>query len=70
MPGLLHNHIAAVTGDGTPLDNAASTLRVGACTGLRLWNGADLGVNYERVVAKPAGEPNSQTIRLKLRQVW
>jgi hypothetical protein len=56
--------------DGTPQDNAASTLRVGAGMGLRLWRGADLGLNYERVVAKPAGEPDSQTIRLSLRQFW
>jgi hypothetical protein len=41
--------------DGTPQDNAASTLRVGAGMGLRLWRGADLGLNYERVVAsRPA----------------
>jgi hypothetical protein len=38
--------------------------------GLRLWRGGDLGLNYERVVAKPAGEPDSQTVRLKLRQFW
>ena len=56
--------------DGTPQDNAASTLRVGAGMGLRLWRGADLGLNYERVVAKPSGEPDSQTIRLSLRQFW
>jgi Putative MetA-pathway of phenol degradation len=56
--------------DGTPQDNAASTLRIGAGMGLRLWRGADLGLNYERVVAKPAGEPDSQTIRLSLRQFW
>jgi hypothetical protein len=56
--------------DGTPQDNAASTLRIGAGMGLRLWRGADLGLNYERVAAKPAGEPDSQTIRLSLRQFW
>jgi len=38
--------------------------------GLSLWRGGDLGVNYERVVAKPAGEPDSQTVRFKLRQFW
>ena len=32
--------------------------------------GADLGLNYERVVAKPAGEPDSQTVRFTLRQLW
>ena len=56
--------------DGTPQDNAASTLRLGAGVGLRLWRSADLGLNYERVVAKPSGEPDSQTIRLSLRQFW
>jgi hypothetical protein len=56
--------------DGIPQDNAASTLRVGAGMGARLWRGADLGLNYEHVVAKPAGEPDSQTIRLSLRQFW
>jgi len=28
--------------------------------GLRIWRGADL-LNYERVVAKPSGEPDAQT---------
>jgi hypothetical protein len=56
--------------DGTPQDNAASTLRVGAGMGLRLWRGADLSLNYEHVVAKPAGEPDSQTVRLSIRQFW
>ena len=41
--------------DGFGQDNMANTLRVGAGMGLRLWRGADLGLNYERVVAKPAG---------------
>jgi hypothetical protein len=50
--------------------NMANTLRVGAGMGLRLWRGADLGLNYERVVAKPAGEPDSQTVRFTLRQLW
>ena len=49
--------------DGLGQDNMANTLRVGVGMGLRLWRGADLGLNYERVVAKPAGEPNSQTVR-------
>ena len=51
-------------------DNMANTLRVGAGLGLRLWRGADLGLNYERVVAKPASEPYSQTVRLTVRQLW
>ena len=32
--------------------------------------GADLGLNYERVVTKPASEPYSQTVRLTVRQLW
>jgi hypothetical protein len=56
--------------DGAPQDNAASTLRLGAGMGTRLWRGADLGLNYERIVAKPSGQPDSQTIRLSLRQFW
>lgn len=56
--------------DGTPQNNAANTLRVGPGVGLRLWRGAELRINYERVFAKPAGEPDSQTIRLSLFQLW
>jgi hypothetical protein len=56
--------------DGFAQDNMANTLRVGAGMGLRLWRGADLGLNYERVVAKPAGEQDSQTVRFTLRQLW
>jgi hypothetical protein len=39
----------------------ANTLRVGAGMRLRMWRDADLGLNYERVVAKPTGEPTSST---------
>ncbi len=56
--------------DGLSQDNMANTLRVGAGMGFRLWRGADLGLNYERVVAKPAGEPDSQTVRFTFRQLW
>jgi hypothetical protein len=56
--------------DGIEQDNMANTLRVGAGIGLRLWRGADLGLNYEPVVAKPAREPYSQTVRFTLRQLW
>ena len=56
--------------DGIEQDNMANTLKVGAGMGLRLRCGADLGLNYERVVAKPAGEPDSQTVRFTLRQLW
>jgi Putative MetA-pathway of phenol degradation len=56
--------------DGIAQDNMANTLRIGGGMGLRLWRGADLGINYERVIAKPAGEPYSQTVRLTVRQLW
>jgi len=56
--------------DGFGQDNMANTLRIGAGLGLRLWRGADLGLNYERVVAKPVGEPDSQTVRFTFRQLW
>jgi hypothetical protein len=48
----------------------ANTLRIGAGMGLRLWRGADMALNYERVVAKPASEPYSQSVRLTVRQLW
>jgi hypothetical protein len=50
--------------DGVEQDNMANTLRFGGGMGLRLWRGADLALNYERVIAKPASEPYSQAIRL------
>jgi hypothetical protein len=56
--------------DGLGQENMANTLRVGVGMGLRLWRSADLGLNYERVVAKPAGEPDSQTVRFTFRQLW
>ena len=56
--------------DGTGQDNMANTLRVGAGMGLRIWRGADLVLNYERVVAKPSGEPDAQTVRFTIRQLW
>jgi hypothetical protein len=56
--------------DGLEQDNMANTVQFGAGMGLRLWQGADLVMNYERVVSKPASEPYSQTVRLTLRQLW
>ena len=56
--------------DGIEQDNMANTVQLGVGMGLRLWQGADLVVNYERVVAEPASEPYSQTVRLTLRQLW
>jgi len=56
--------------DGVEQNNKANTLRIGGGLGLGLWRGADLALNYERVVAKPASEPYSQTVRLTVRQLW
>jgi hypothetical protein len=56
--------------DGVEQNNMANTLRIGGGMGLRLWRGADLALNYERVVAKPVSEPYSQTVRLTVRQLW
>jgi len=56
--------------DDTPQGNAANTLRLGAGIGARLWAGGDLTVNYERVVAKPAGQPDAQSFRMAIRQFW
>jgi hypothetical protein len=38
--------------------------------GLRIWAGVDVILNYERVVAKPAGQPDAQTIRMTIRRFW
>ena len=56
--------------DGVGQRNAADTLRLGAGMGLRIWAGVDVILNYERVVAKPAGQPDAQTIRMTIRRFW
>jgi hypothetical protein len=56
--------------DGTGQNNTANTLRVGGGMGLRLWRGAEFILNYERVTLKPASEPDAQTIRFTIRQLW
>jgi len=48
----------------------ANTLRIGAGAGLRIWRGGEFILNYERVVAKPSGEPDAQTVRFTIRQLW
>ena len=53
--------------DGISQDNMANTLRLGAGMGLRIWRGADFVLNYERVVAKPSGEPDARTVRFTIR---
>lgn len=56
--------------DNIAQDNAANTLRLGTGIGIRAWSGGDIIMNYERVVAKPSQQPESQTIRMTLRQFW
>ncbi len=56
--------------DGAPQRNAANTFRLGAGLGANLWNGGDIILNGEAVVAKPEGEPNAVGVRLTLRQFW
>lgn len=50
--------------------NGANTLRLGVGVGLSAWAGGDVTLNYERVVAKPAGQPDAQAVRMTIRQVW
>ena len=56
--------------DGINQHNAANTLRLGLGMGLTVWRGGDLVLNYDRVVAKPAGQPDAQAIHMTIRQVW
>lgn len=56
--------------DGAAQGNAADTLRLGVGMGVTAWPGGDIVLNYERIVAKPANEPDAQAIRMTIRQVW
>jgi hypothetical protein len=56
--------------DGVSQRDAADTLRLGTGMGLRIWAGVDVVLNYERVVAKPAGQPDAQTIRMTIWRFW
>ena len=56
--------------DGVGQYNAANTLRLGLGMGLSVWAGGDIVLNYDRVVAKPVGQPEAQAILLTVRQVW
>jgi hypothetical protein len=58
------------TVDGVRQHNAANTLRLGLGMGLTIWAGGDVVLNYDRVVAKPAGQPDAQAILMTARQVW
>ena len=56
--------------DGVGQRDAANTLRLGTGVGLKIWAGVDVILNYERVVAKPARQPDAQTIRMTIRRFW
>ena len=56
--------------DGIEQNNAANTLRLGVGLGLQVWAGGQLMLNYEQVVAKPEGQPDAKSFRLKIQQVW
>ena len=56
--------------DGVGQRDAANTLRLGTGAGLKIWAGVDVILNYERVVAKPARQPDAQTIRMTIRRFW
>ncbi|MCD0502432.1 transporter [Bordetella petrii] len=56
--------------NGIGQDNAANTLRLGVGTGFHVWQGGQMMLNYEQVVAKPAGQPDAWTFRLKIQQIW
>jgi hypothetical protein len=51
------------------MDYGVALLRLGVGMGLSVWGGGDVILNYERVVAKPAGQPDAQAIRTTIRQV-
>ncbi|MGH7117526.1 MAG: transporter [Acetobacteraceae bacterium] len=56
--------------DSVAQDNGANTLRLGVGMGVTVRSGGDLVLNYERVVAKPAGQPDAEGVRITLRQLW
>lgn len=53
-----------------PQDDDANTLRLGVGMGVRVPYVGTLMLNYERVVAKPAGQPEGQSFRLTIARVW
>jgi hypothetical protein len=56
--------------DGVDQRNAANTLRLGVGAGVRVWTGGEVDFNYERVVAKPVGQPDAQIVRLTIKHLW
>lgn len=57
-----------VSGEGQ--DDAANTLRLGVGSGLRLWPGAQMMLNWGQVVTAPGNQPEGMNFRLSLAQVW
>jgi hypothetical protein len=55
---------------GEPQDDAANTLRLGLGSGMRLWDGAQMMLNWGQVVTAPGGQPEGMNFRLSLAQVW
>lgn len=55
---------------GMQRDDAANTLRLGVGLGIRVPHLGTVMMNYDRVVAKPAGQPEGQTFRLTIAKVW
>src|SRR3984957_21231685 len=51
--------------DGIDQDNMANTLRIGAVMGLRLWRGADMGLNYEIGGLRPWVAPEPRLARVQ-----
>jgi hypothetical protein len=56
--------------DGVGQHNAANTLRLGMGLGVSTWRGGDITLNYEHVVARPAGQPDAQAVLMTVRQFW
>lgn len=55
---------------GEAQDDAANTLRLGVGSGMRLWQGSQLMLNWGQVVTAPGGQPEGMNVRLSLAQVW
>ena len=55
---------------GAARDDGADTLRLGAGFGIRIPHIGQLMLNYDRVVARPAGQPDGQSVRLTLARLW
>jgi hypothetical protein len=56
--------------NGVGRNDAANTVRLGAGVGVRTWKGGQIMLNYDRTVAKPNSQPDGQSFRLSVAQVW